>query len=315
MVRLHVGTDLEAVNDRLPAVSIAVICMSGAPHLRRCLAALLAQRDAPDFEIVVACAPAVADTAAVAREFPQARIDINVGQRSPLELASRAIAACRGNLILVTKDHCVPDLRWVRTMVDAQGAGRAVVGGGIEVDPDCGTAEWAHYYVDFHRYAAPLVDGPAESLSVCNVSYRRRELDVVRGLWHDGFMESTVNEALRKGGGVLWVTAKSRVVAHRPIGLGAAICERYAYGRLYGYSRLPGWSARRRLAYVLLAPILPIVLLGRMVRTASRSPRQRAALARGFVPLTLMVVARCWGEWLAYVTGRPPRSLDRAPVR
>ena len=293
-------------------VSVAVVCMSGVQQLTRCIESLRRQRGAPEFEIVVACAPRIPDIEASRPTFPEARIVINDGQHTPLELASRAVRECRGELILLTKDHCVPSPDWVRAMVDAQRNGRAVVGGRVEIDPDASTTEWAYFFVDFFRYAEPVAAGPAPSLTVCNVAYKRHQLDTIRNLWEETFVETAINDALRARFGTLWLTPASEVTMYRQITLRDAIHERYVFGRLFGYSRVRRWSLARRLVYALGAPVLPFLLLGRMARVAFGSRRNGRAFMRSLAPLALMVLARCWGEWLAYLTGHYPRSLEAA---
>ena len=291
-------------------VSIAVVCMSGVQYLARCMESLRRQRGAPEFEIVVACAPQLPDIDASRQIFPEARIVVNLGQRTPLELASRAVRECRGELILLTKDHCVPSPDWVRAMVDAQCKGRAVVGGRVEIGPEASTTEWAYFFIDFFRYAEPVAAGATSSLTVCNVSYKRAELDTIRDLWKETFAETTINEALRARFGSLWLTPASEVTIYRHITLRDAIFERYAHGRLFAFSRLSRWSITQRVLYILGAPVLPFLLLGRMARAASGSRRNRRAFILSLAPLSLMVVARCWGEWLAYVTGHYARAWD-----
>jgi hypothetical protein len=247
---------------------------------------------------------------AARQQFPEARIVINDHQRTPLELASRAIRECRGEVILVTKDHCIPSQNWVRALTDALQKGRAAVGGRIEIDPGSSAVEWAFQYVDFYRYGGPNGEGPAEFLSVCNVAYKRTALNAIRELWQATFVETTINDALRVRFGVLWRAPEAKVTLCRAIGLREALRERYAYGRLFGYSRLAGWSGSRRVAYAILAPALPVVMLVRMAAAASASAPIARKLARALAPLTLLILARCWGEWLAYITGRYPRTWN-----
>jgi hypothetical protein len=290
-------------------ISVAVICTSGTPDLTRCLEALRTQRDAPDFEVVAVCDPKITGIERVRQRFPEARILANQGQRTPLELGSRAVRECRGELILFTKDQCVPNPNWVRTMVDAQQEGRAAVGGRVEIAPDASPTDWAFYFVDYFRYAGPVEAGSAPFLTVCNVVYKRSELEAIRPVWDDSFVETAVNEALRARFGTLWIHPGSEVTIYRHVTLRTAVTERYAFGRLFGWSRIATWSSGRRLLYALFAPALPLLLLGRMVTVALRSRRLAGALVRSLLPLTLIVLARSWGEWLAYLTGRLPRSL------
>lgn len=297
----------------LAPVSVAVVCICSGKHLVRCLEALRAQLDAPEFDIVVAYDPLIADIDVARRAFPDVRIVANEGQRTPLELASRALAESTGDLILLTEDHCVPDPRWVRTMADAQRANRAAVGGLVRIARDAPPTDWAFYFVDFFRYTEVASEGPSPTLTVCNVAYQRSHLHEIRDLWSDHFHETEVNDALRRRFGALWLEPLSGVTMGRHVRLPDAIRERYAFGRLFGYTRIRFCSPSRRACYAVLSPGLPVLLLARMIRVALRSTHDAASLARGWVPLVLMVLSWSLGEWLGYVTGRLPASLSVAP--
>lgn len=292
---------------------MSVVGICGAAHLERCLAGLAAQRGAPAFEIVVAYDPNLSGMEELAARWPGVRMVSNAGQRTPLELASRALAEAQGELILLTEDHCIPEPDWVATMLAAQAAGRAVVGGLVEIRPGASAVDWAFYFVDFFRYASPAQAGPSPTLTVCNVSYRRESLAAVRDLWQVHFHETAINDALRERFGSLWLEPKARVSMARHVALGDALYERYAFGRLFGCTRLGFCSSGRRLYYCVLAPLLPAVLLARMGRKALASGRLLRNFLRACVPLTLMVLCWSWGEWLGYLTRRHPRSLVVAP--
>jgi len=292
-------------------VSVVGIC--GAAHLERCLQGLAAQRDAPAFEIVVAYDPNLEGIAELAARWPEVRMVSNAGQRTPLELASRALAEAQGELILLTEDHCIPEPDWVATMLAAQAAGRAVVGGLVEIRPGASAVDWAFYFVDFFRYASPAQAGPSPTLTVCNASYRRESLAAVRELWQVYFHETAINAALRERFGSLWLEPRARVSMARHVTLGDALYERYAFGRLFGCTRLGFCSGARRVYYCVLAPLLPAVLLARMGRKALSSGALLRNFLRSIVPLTLMVLCWSWGEWLGYLTRRHPRSLVVAP--
>ncbi len=294
-------------------VSVTVVCICSAAHLRRCLTALREQVEVPRFDLIVAYDPHIPGIEAAAAEFPEARMVCNEGQRTPLELASRAVRESTGDLILLTEDHCEPARRWVRTMIDAQSKDRAAVGGRVEIVPGASATDWAFYFVDFFRYAGPLPEGPSPALTVCNVSYDRERLAEVRKLWEMFFMEPVVNDALRARYGELWLAADSEVKMSRHASLRDALYERYAFGRLFGYTRNGFCSRGRRISYAVLAPTLPLLLLGRMARAASRSPELTRSFLRAIGPLVLMVISWTWGEWLGYLTGRLPRTLVVAP--
>jgi hypothetical protein len=236
----------------------------------------------------------------------------NEGQRTPLELASLALKEARGDVILLTEDHCAPRPDWVARTLAAQRDGRAVVGGLVEIGEHASATDWAFYFVDFFRYASPAPAGPSPTLTVCNVSYKRRELDAIRSLWEVYFHETAINDALRERFGALWLEPSSQVTMSRHVTLGDALYERYAFGRLFGCTRL-GFAPEKRLYYCVFAPALPLILMTRMARKSFTSARLLRSFARAFVPLSLMVLWWSWGEWLGYLTKRHPRSLIVAP--
>jgi hypothetical protein len=297
-----------------PPVTVAVVGICSAAHISRCLDALRAQRDAPRFETVVVHDPNIPDVAPLAGRYPEARLIANEGQRTPLELASAAMAAARGDLILLTEDHCIPRPDWVRVMAGAAAApGRAVVGGRVEIAPGATATDWAFYFVDFFRYAAPVAEGPSPTLTVCNAAYRREQVEAVRDIWKTYFHETAINDALRQRFGALWLEPESEVTMGRHVKLSDAVYERYAFGRLFSCTRIGFVGAGRRLYYTVFSPALPVLILGRMAAKALRSRKLAAAFLRAIVPLKLMVFAWSWGEWLGYVTGKHPRSLVVAP--
>ncbi|HEX6135322.1 MAG TPA: glycosyltransferase [Longimicrobiales bacterium] len=294
-------------------VTVAVVGICGAAHLRRCLDALRAQEGAAPFDVVVAYDPALTDVPDLAALYPEARLVANVGQRTPLELASRAVAESRGDVVLLTEDHCVPGPDWVARLSAALRPGEAAVGGTVVLEPGASATDFAFYFVDFFRYAPPVTPGRSPSLTVCNVAYRREALVAIGELWQELFHETAVNEALRARHAPLRLVSNAPVRMRRHVRLADAVYERYAFGRLFGCTRLEFTSGARRLFYSILAPTLPLLLLGRMGRKALPSPALRGRFLRALGPLTLMVLAWSWGEWLGYLTRKRPGRLTVAP--
>lgn len=273
------------------------------------------------FQVVVCHDPALTGIDAVARQYPEARISSNASERTPLELAAAALRGCDADVLLLTEDHCIPRRDWVSSMLAARAPGRAVVGGRIEIRPGASAVDWAFYYVDFFRYAAPVKEGPSPTLTVCNVAYDRARLDAIRDIWSTRFEEPAVHNELRRRFGVLWLTPDSEVSMRRSVSFGDALRERYAFGRIFGHTRVAHVPTARRCLYASLAPALPLLVLGRMTLKALSSPALASRFLRACVPVASMVMCWCWGEWIGYVTGRPPRRLilaaeqlpDRAP--
>jgi hypothetical protein len=94
---------------------------------------------------------------------------------------------------------------------------------------------------------------------------------------------------------------------------GDAVYERYAFGRLFGATRVAHAGVGRRLYYLVFSPALPILLLGQMTASAARNPQARAMFAKALPSLAMMILAWSWGEWLGYLTQRRPRRITTAP--
>jgi len=281
--------------------------------VRRCLAALDAQHAAPAFDILVVYDPRLEGVGQLAAQRPDVRFVANEGQRTPLELASRAVGEATGSLVLLTEDHCVPGVGWVGAMVEAQAEERAVVGGSVEPLPETTAMDWAFYLVDYYRYMPPLEPGVSPTLTVCNASYRRDRLDAVSELWRDIFHETAIHEALAARFGCLWLCPEARVAMRRHVRFRDALRERVAFGRLFGCTRLGFLPTWRRVYYAFLAPALPAILLARMTRACARDRVNRRRLGRSALHVTALVLAWSWGEWLGYLTKRRPASELVAP--
>jgi glycosyl transferase family 2 len=297
------------------SVVVAVVAICGAPLLKRCLDALAAQEQAPPFKVIVAYDPYLTDIPRLQECYPQICLIAHAGERTPVDLAARAVREADGDLVLLTEDHCEPRPDWVRRLCAALSSDRAAVGGVVETDRDASALDWAFYYVDFFRYLSPVSPGPVHSLSVCNVAYRRAALKVISPVWATAFHETTVNDALRTRVGPLWMVPEAEVLMRRQVRFADAIYERYAFGRLFGCTRLDFVSPGRRLYYRTFAPVLPLLLLSRMAGKAFRCRRILPKFLHTLPLLLPLVLAWSWGEWLGYLTRRPPRSLLVAAER
>ena len=295
------------------SLSVAVVAICGLPQLGRCLDALAAQRNAPDFDVVVAADPGLGDLAQIRLRYPAATLLAREECRTPVALAAMALEACRGSRILLTEDSCVAHPSWVATLAATPWEGRGAVGGLVEPGEDVSPAGWAFCYVDFFRYMRPAAEGPTPSLSVCNVAYHRSQLAAIAPVWESGFLEPEVHDQLRKRFGDLWLAPDAEVRVRRNVRFRDAVYERYAFGRLFGATRVRNLSFPRRLLHALLAPALPALLLGRLAAKAIAGGHTGARFIPALPALVALVLAWSWGEGLGYLTGRRPARMTTAP--
>jgi len=295
------------------SVTVVVVAICSLQNIERTLSALRGQLGAPSFDIVVAADPRLGSLEKLRIAFSDVRFFSRDGCRTPIELAALGLKAARGDRILLTEDSCLPDPYWVRSLAHSPSVGRGAVGGVIEAGESASAAMWAFYYVDFFRYMSPSASGESPTLSVCNVAYRRADLNEIYDLWKDGFLETDVHNALREKFGPLEICTDAIVRVRRNVRFRDAVYERYAFGRLFGSARVAHATRRRRAYYGVFAPALPVLLMGRMTAKAALNPQARGKFVKSLPSLVTMIAAWSWGEWLGYVTSKRPRRITTAP--
>ena len=299
----------------IPDLSVVVALISGRPeYLEACLTALAQQAGPPLMEIVVVYDERIGDIAYFQSKFPSVQFllgrELSVATRSGWsrehhdELRALGLHHARGKIVALLQDNCVPEGRWCAAMVREHAGPYAAVGGAIENGTNR-LLNWAVYFCDFGRYQNPVPRGPAEYLSDCNVSYKRKALEDTARLWKNAYHETTIHGALRSQGETLWLCPDVVVWQQRErMGLGSALRERYVWGRSFAGTRVAESEPGRRLLYTALAFLLPPLLLGRMIANIVRKRRHAAKFVLAFPAMVLLALAWSWGEFIGYLSGR-----------
>jgi glycosyl transferase family 2 len=298
---------------RVPEASIIVIAISSTAHIRRCLYALESQRDTDKCEIIVAADSRLGSLDDLAAEFSDVRFVSNLAATTPLTLTATALDSARGERVVLTEDSCVADPDWLVKLLATDWRGHAAVGGSVEAADEMSSAMWAFAYVDFFRYMRPVRAGSSASLSVCNVAYRAADLRTIRDRWRDGFHETNVHEVLSDRFGSLFLNPEAVVRVSRSVAPKDAVYERYAFGRLFGATRISDARASRRIALSILSIGLPFLLTARLALKSFSDARLLERFVRSLPFVLVLVLAWSWGEWLGYVTKSLPKRVTTAP--
>src|ERR1017187_5462729 len=259
-----------------PVLSVVVAIVSdttGRPnviHLEPCLAALTQQSGSASVEILVPFLPSVKGIAGLRQQYPDVRFleasDLRTytgegGSREHHdELRARGLAAARGRIVALTEDHGIPARDWCARVMEGHEKTVAALSGAIENAVDR-PLNWAVYFCDFLRYQNPLPQGESTNASDANVSYKREALESVRPIWREIFHETLVHAALRSRGGKLVFAPEVVFYQHRQgLRLGAAMKERFVWGRSYAGTRARLAGTPRRVFWAVFTPLLPGLL-------------------------------------------------------
>jgi len=283
-------------------LSVVVVMLGGRGYLPRCLDALQQQVGVARPEIIVPCDGSVGDLAPLRRRYPEVEFLLVEGRRTYAELRAIGFHRARGTIIALTEDHCSPDPDWCQQILKLHEAPHAAVGGAVDKGPD-GIVNWAIYLCDFSRYMNPVVEGPSAYLTDCNVSYKRGALEPLAALWVTEFHETTINWTLAGQGQSLWLSP--RVIVRQRLGLtlGAALSERYRFGRLFARTRVAATPWIRRPLYAVGALVLPLVLIFRVARNVVAKHRARGRFVLALPAIMLLNTVWALGELVGYLQG------------
>lgn len=270
------------------------------------LAALRLQDMVEEHEVIVVDRRQDALSARMAREFPEVRLLPCAGDVPLPAMHDLALENARGEIVVVTEDHCVAAPAWLRGIVDAfrHHPQAACIAGAVENGTADEPVDRATYLCEYAEFTPPIAEGPGARLCGVNVAYRRSVLLAVPGELRRGrFWDDGVQAYLRRRGDLLVASNHIRVEHRKRIPLRTFVAQRLAYSRQFAGLRFPPHAWLRRGAAALATPLLPLLLVLRLARSVLRSP-QVARQARTCIPqLLLFYAAWAVGEFLGYAGG------------
>jgi len=298
-------------------LSIIITSVEGPPALSKCLSQLVPQMSGKSIEVIVPHESNRKSIELLKEKYYQIQfIDIGKIQTSARygspaaahEIYDRSKSAglskAKGDVLALLDDQGTPDPDWCDQVIEAHKLPYGVIGGAIE-HSGSGILNWAVYFQDFGRYQLPLHEGHSEYLSDINISYKRETLESVKELWIERFNEATVNWALAKKGEVLWQRPQMVVRLDRgKLNYRDLIKERYAWGRLFGYTRAGNLSSKQRFVYAIASIFLPFILIFRIAKKAFIGKRTWSIFLRASAATALLTLSWCFGEFMGYLTLR-----------
>lgn len=275
----------------MPSLSVVVPVHDGATALPGLLAALAAQEDVGDVEVVVVDNHSSDRTAEVASA--SAVVSRLLAEPRPGSYAARNTGwrACRGDVVAFTDVDCLPEPGWLRALVRALDAGADLAGGAVVPGPPP-PGRWAGWWAGYDRAMyLDQADNVRESgfAATANLAVRRQVLEELGGF----------DDALASGGDALFgrraVAAGYRlewapeaVVLHRPrAGLRATWSLWRRLGKGYGdLARRGEWPVPLRRDPVLRKPLTAV--LARAEERRVPTPRLALAAAHALARLAVL---------------------------
>jgi glycosyltransferase involved in cell wall biosynthesis len=297
-----------------PDISVVIASFNERNAIERCLASLDQQLTTKTFEVIVIDS-STDGTEAVARRFPFVRVHHFPGRKYPGDARNEGLALARADVIAFLDADCFVENDWIEAIVAAHRSPYLAVGGIIENGAPESLLAWAYYFCEFNLWLPRATGGEISEMAGCGLSIKRRAFEQYGPFPEGTYSSDTAFQwrLARDGHRVLFVPGIRvfHTVQHDLRGF-----LRHVVEHRRGFAAVTVWekhfSTERRLAAALAVGFLPLLLFPVIAWRVARS----RVYVRQFVlssPIVLLaVMARAWGEFLGYTTGRPaPDSTPR----
>jgi glycosyltransferase involved in cell wall biosynthesis len=291
-----------------PAISVVIASIVGAPFIDDCLASVFAQKNAPDFEVIVVDCRGPENVSRLAKRFPEVRF-IQLQKRETVPQLRRIGAEqARGEIVAVIEEHCLAAENWLAALSASFSAGYVAVGGPVDFRKDSRLRDWITYFVEYNSYLPPWPDGDTFNVGSANAAYKRETLLSNLAVLNEGYWEAALHPKLLAEG-KKFRSVPGMIVYHRgPFDYFYYLRQRYLFSRAFSGARRGTISAGQRAFYLLAAPAIPLLLLSRI---ASRVFAKKCHPNKFLLSLPLLIPAMTSyvaGEWMGYAFG-PGRAL------
>ncbi len=287
-----------------PKLSIVIASINDADSLAACIASFANQARGDEIEIVVAESSVDGAAEKICAQYPSARLLHSAEAKSIPELRAVGLLNARGEILAMTEDHCLAESHWVENILRAHSEGtHQVIGGAVENAATQRLIDWAVYFCEYGRYMLPLAAGATNDLPGPNVSYKRAALDEFRDLLEPATWEPFWHWRLMSRG-IQLINDPRVVVYHRKnFTLRGFLSERYHYARSFAGRRVAGVSFVQRAMFTLAAPLLPPLLLWRIIARVLKKGRRRRELFLSLPYIILFTLSWSLGEFIGYAFG------------
>ena len=226
--------------------------------------------------------------------------------RSTAAARGVGVRAARGEIVAFAEDHSWPDPQWADTMLATHAGPYAAVGPEMICANPGNAISWANLIIEYGPWLEPAAAGPAEHLPGHNGAYKRQVLlqygDRLERMLE---AESVLQWDLRRQGHELYLEPRARTFHLNVSRLSSSFWLRFLGGRMFAAFRAENerWSAAKRLAYALAAPLIPWVRLTRIVRQLRRRAWRGYPWPSLAPSLVGLLALDAFGEAVGYLLG------------
>lgn len=268
--------------------------------LSKCLGSIEAQRDE---QTQVIAAPATTPPAELVTRFDWVQWLDPAGNALIPNLWSKGMAVANGEVVAITIGQFVPASDWLEQIRQAhRRLDSAGIGGAIDPPHGGSTVDWATYFLRYSNYFKYEREQTVTDLAGDNASYKREAIAAHWESISEGFWEPEFHRRVLATGQRLTFVPAIRVTQRDSFGIRRFCGQRLSHGRHFGRDRMRGKPLVFRLAGLVAAPLIPVMLLVKIIRRLTSKPSYLGPFLGSLPVLLLFIVFWALGEAWGYVT-------------
>ncbi len=160
--------------------SVVIPSYNAEKHIEKCLASILRQRFAPQYEIIVVDSSHDSTPHLIAEKFPTVKLIHLDTQTYPGAGRNVGVREAQGDIIAFIDSDCVAAEDWVEKGVKEIKGGYSVVGGSV-ANANPGWISWADYFLTFNEFMPTMPKREVQFMPTCNlIKYHRTRKAVPR---------------------------------------------------------------------------------------------------------------------------------------
>jgi len=292
-------------------LSVVIASLNGRPYIDSCLEALTRQDQSIRAEIIIADCIGATVTEFIKANYPDVQVIAFNERKSVPALRAAGMLVAKGDIIVITEDHCIPADNWFETLVAAHRTyPELAIGGAVDNAATERLIDWAVYFCEYSNFTSPLPAGIVHDLPGPNVSYKRKALDLIRDMLRDGYWENFIHQHLEANGYPLRAEPSIIVWHKKHFTLASFVSERFHYGRWFAGTRNKFVSPAKRLFYLVFSLLLPPLILYRLYKRVQSRGSHMPMFWRSLPLIAFFTLVWALGEFVGYATGEGKSVLQ-----
>jgi len=285
-------------------ISVVIASGAGGDFLYRCLDSLQEQTLATNAEVIVVDRCGAYTRCRLRTEYPFVIvIPAEMEPRPSIpELRMIGVEEAHGDVVAIIEEHCIASPDWIETIRSSFQESDAAIGGPILDNQYSSPKDWVVYFSEYHNYLPPWSAGERYLLNGANIAYSRQKLLKHQSILSTGYWEIVLHPLLAQDGKFRSVPTMN--VRHTgPFNYRYYLKQRFLLSRVWGGTQRQKVSLVKRLAYLVLAPVIPFLLIFRITQRVRQNGMLMSRYATALPLLVPVVCAYAIGEWLGYLLG------------